>query len=99
MGFYRKKPIVIEAIRWVGQVLADDDPAWWREARTNKTVASGSRMVGGALVVNTKEGVMLVSQGNWVIRGVNGELYGCDDDVFRKTYDPMMSASEVGGAL
>ena len=37
--------------------------------------------------IETLEGVMTVSPGDWVIKGVNGELYPCKDDIFKKTYD------------
>jgi hypothetical protein len=38
--------------------------------------------------VSTLEGKMLVSLGDWIIRGVNGELYPCKPDIFEKTYEP-----------
>lgn len=37
--------------------------------------------------IETLEGRMLARQGDWIIRGVNGELYPCKDDIFRKTYE------------
>lgn len=40
--------------------------------------------------VETLEGVMRGKSGDWLIRGVNGELYPCKDDVFIKTYDVLI---------
>lgn len=37
--------------------------------------------------VETLEGVMVGNSGDWLIRGVNGELYPCQNDIFIKTYD------------
>lgn len=37
--------------------------------------------------IETLEGTMRVNPGDWVICGVNGELYPCKDDIFKKTYD------------
>lgn len=39
------------------------------------------------LLIPTKEGVMLATQGDWVIRGVQGELYPCKPDIFEATYE------------
>ncbi len=37
--------------------------------------------------IHTMEGVMKGKAGDWVIVGVEGEIYACDDAIFRKTYD------------
>lgn len=37
--------------------------------------------------VNTLEGTMLGKKGDWLMVGVHGEMYPCDQDIFRKTYD------------
>ncbi len=37
--------------------------------------------------VETMEGLMSGKKGDWLIKGVNGELYPCADEIFRKTYD------------
>ena len=41
----------------------------------------------GTLTIHTLEGVMRASVGDYVIKGVNGELYPCKPDIFKKTYD------------
>lgn len=40
-----------------------------------------------ALLVHTLEGVMMCEPGDYVIRGVKGELYPCARDIFEQTYD------------
>lgn len=36
--------------------------------------------------INTLEGIMLASPGDWIITGINGEQYPCKPDIFEKTY-------------
>ncbi len=40
-------------------------------------------------IVKTLEGDMLASKGDWLIKGIEGELYPCKDSVFRKKYEPV----------
>ena len=40
------------------------------------------------MVIDTLEGRMHASPGDWIITGVHGEQYPCKDDIFRKTYQP-----------
>jgi hypothetical protein len=37
--------------------------------------------------VKTMEGTLNGKAGDWLMVGVNGEIYPCDDEIFRKTYD------------
>lgn len=39
--------------------------------------------------IETLEGTMHASVGDWIITGVNGEKYPCKPDVFEKTYEPV----------
>jgi hypothetical protein len=39
--------------------------------------------------VQTLEGEMTVTPGDWIITGVNGEHYPCKPDIFAKTYEPV----------
>ncbi len=39
--------------------------------------------------IETLEGVMHASPGDWIITGVNGEKYPCKPDIFEKTYEPV----------
>lgn len=39
------------------------------------------------LTINTLEGVMHASAGDYIITGVNGEMYPCKPDIFEKTYE------------
>lgn len=87
MSKFRKKPVVIEAFRYTGDLYTNGEfncPNWAIEAYKNKTFVSYGQ---GDLYIKTLEGEMLVSVGDYIIQGVNGELYPCKPDIFKKTYD------------
>lgn len=84
---YRKKPVVIDA--WLLTQENHRDVAY-RIASAGYNVRHFSqppmRAVTG-LTIETLEGDMNASYGDWIIRGVNGEFYPCKPDIFEKTYD------------
>jgi hypothetical protein len=79
---FRKKPVVIDAIEWDGTNGALD-------AIADLALDCGRRvhLVGGSLEIPTLEGVMTASFGDWIIRGVGGEIYPCKPDIFEMTYE------------
>lgn len=83
MGLYRKKPVVIEAFQWNGNADQTDDPVWIVEA-----IKAGKVIIGqGILQIETLEGVMEAKPGDWIIKGVQGEIYPCKPDIFEATYE------------
>lgn len=44
---------------------------------------------GDELAIWTLEGIHLVNHGDWIIQGINGELYPCKPDIFEKTYEAL----------
>ena len=88
---YRKKPVVIEAFR---VPPADAPPSeklpWWL---LNAILHEPSIVVvadNGSYFINTLEGTMEAQPGDWIIRGVKGELYPCKPDIFEMTYEPVI---------
>lgn len=71
---YRKKPIVIEAF----QFGIDKTPSWF------DTSFLGN---GSYCYIDTLEGEMRANIGDWIIKGIKGELYPIKDDIFRETYE------------
>ena len=73
---YVKKRIVIEAIQWDGQnieeILKFSDKCYYN---------------GTLLKINTLEGIMTASNGDFIIKGIQGEFYPCKPDIFKQTYD------------
>jgi hypothetical protein len=82
---YRKKPVEIEAYRYFNSDYFNPSSLKWIvEGFTHNVLFYSDK---DELYVSTLEGNMKVSNGDWIIQGVNGELYPCKDDIFRKTYD------------
>lgn len=84
MGAYRKKPVVIQAVR-CGDVLANKDVPPWLMDAIHKGIVKRRE---DALSIHTKEGVMDAGVTDMVICGVAGEIYPCKADIFELTYDP-----------
>lgn len=68
---FRKRPVVIEAVKFN---KSGQWPSCVIDAYKGPTI-------------KTLEGDMLVSDGDWIITGVNGENYPCKPDIFEKTYE------------
>lgn len=93
---YRKKPVVIEAFQMTQDRRLDNSqwPEWlhkaWNEGRGEPgslfPVEEGTGY--GVLAIGTLEGNLNVSWGDWIIQGVQGEIYPCKPDIFEATYEP-----------
>lgn len=81
---YRKRPVVIEAFRF----LHDPVPTWFENSeRENQVRILTPDGYPSYVEVKTLEGTMRGNIGDWIIKGVNGELYPCKHDIFEKTYE------------
>lgn len=80
---YRKKPVVIEAVKTLETInkLRNHEaiPEWFDADRV--------KITGNKAVIKTLEGDMVANEDDYIIRGVNGELYPCKPDIFEKTYE------------
>lgn len=92
---YRKKPVVIEAFKWTGDQNQTEEPLWIVDAINNGTVViPGSEWSINhhgfiAMEINTLEGVMVAKQGDYIIKGIQGEIYPCKPDIFEQTYEQL----------
>nr|DAF40280.1 MAG TPA: PGDYG protein [Caudoviricetes sp.] len=89
---YRKRPVVIEAFQWIGGPEQEDDPEWIIEAIKSKMAwfeNAGTPDV--KFMIRTLEGVHEASVGDYIIRGVAGEIYPCKPDIFLATYEPAVT--------
>lgn len=86
MPKFRKLPVEIEAhkIPLAGEpatsilsafMVASDRKVEWDE--------------GGSVIIETLEGHMRGNPGDWIIKGIRGELYPCKPDIFAATYEPI----------
>lgn len=94
MAKYKKKPIVVEAIRWtgsnleeirnfVGSDLIEEYVELCDIKRTLKKMLVD-------IAIDTLEGTMKVDYGDYIIKDVNNELYPCKPDIFLKTYEEVI---------
>ena len=100
MSKFRRRPVEIEAVRFINQPteIAGTEPEWYLIARTIDADEVGSityhQLKGsdfGVLHIHTLEGVMRSEPGDWIIRGIEGELYSCKSGIFEKTYEEVAS--------
>ncbi len=90
MAKFRKKPVEIEAVKWENGRISEVTP-WISEALNKHPNTEGAIMrLGESVVVFTLEGEMTASDGDYIIRGVEGEIYPCKFDIFKKTYDAVL---------
>lgn len=90
---YRKKPVVIDAVHWRENLTPPEAHALTniieREWGYPWLVGNALRPdTDGALMIRTLEGDMKVSPGDYIIRGVVGEVYPIKPDIFAATYEP-----------
>jgi len=98
MPQFRKKPVVIDAIQWTGaeqqikeifEMLGSNDLPHAPDDPHIKP-GLGFTPADGNLSIPTLEGTMHARPGDWIIRGVKGELYPCKPDIFAATYEPVV---------
>ena len=77
MAKYKKKPVVIEAIRFTGSNYEEI-----REFIGKNTLCSDL-----SIVIPTLEGDMIAQKGDYIIKGVKGEFYPCKPDISAETYE------------
>lgn len=76
---FRKKPAVIDAIKWNGP--ADDAEL--------ERFAGHWASIGAEVYITTLEGSMRVSPGDYVVRGIKGEFYPVKPDIFEELHEPV----------
>ncbi|MNW43547.1 hypothetical protein D3C74_207480 [compost metagenome] len=94
MSKYRKKPVVIDAFKWTGGPDQTEDPEWIVQAIRSGIVWFYTEERGTFMQIETLEGVMQASSGDYIIKGVKGEIYPCKPDIFEATYEEVKEAKE-----
>jgi len=87
---YRKKPVVITAVRWTGDNAEElrHFTGGRFETINPLDLDEGSEMTAQVFDVLHNTWVSMRT-GDWIVRGVKGEFYPVRDDVFRETYEPV----------
>jgi hypothetical protein len=84
---YRKKPVVIFAMGPLSPANVQDISQW-----CGSTVWDANAPY---LAITTLEGVMMATEGDFIIQGVAGEFYPCRPDIFEKTYELVEKTAEA----
>jgi hypothetical protein len=86
--WFRKKPVVIEAVQYLGSKNIAAVLFWMGTHQTGPGPKSGFVGPDGKFIIRTLESnEFVVSEGDWVIRGIRGEFYACKPDIFEATYE------------
>ena len=81
---FQKKPVVIEAIQALPENI-DEILSWSTNERPIKIATEHYPKM--EIFITTLEGMMRADEGDWIIKGVNGEVYPCKPDIFEATYE------------
>lgn len=87
---YRKKPVMVEAIRWMGDLSVLHD--WMLAANGQGLPIVLSPLPD--LTIETLEGEMTCKVGDWIVKGVEGEFYPVKHSIFEKTYEKLQGFVE-----
>jgi len=81
MPRYRKRPVVVEAVQFTGGNFKEIEGF----------VGAAAEFFTKELVIDTREGPLHASPGDFIIKGVKGEFYPCKPDIFEATYEEVMT--------
>ena len=90
---YIKKPVQIEAIQLTKENIVEVfdflDEANYKETKSAEELEDFNQMMlkQGYIEIETLEGIMKASFGDYIIKGVKGEFYPCKSDIFQATYE------------
>ncbi len=90
MAKYRKKPVVIDAEQWnPDKMLIQDILDELKIDSMEEAGVSWCAKHKECLLIKTLEGVMTVNPGDYILKGIQGEIYPCKPDIFKATYEPV----------
>jgi hypothetical protein len=93
---YRKKPVVIEAFKYG----IDNIPDWFMDKVTSNEIIThvGTDIRDSSeyfCEIKTLEGIMRGNCGDYIIKGIKGEIYPCKSDIFEITYELASTPSQT----
>ena len=84
MARFRKKPVIIEAVQWMGDNSDEIE-------KFAGIAILGFRASDYTIKIGTLEGPHIASLSDWIIKGVEGEFYPCKSAIFEKTYEEVLN--------
>lgn len=102
MPFYRKKPVIIEAVQltwknwshvceFLGSIISPSNPARQSDEFSAHCGELGPYI---ELTIPTLEGDHIAKHGDWIIKGIASEFYPCKPDIFEATYDALVPSEK-----
>jgi len=82
---YRKKPVVIEAVKFTGE--NHSEVLQFIYPNLTKDALAGLSVMKPPVIIETLEGSMTASAGDYIIKGIKGEFYPCKPDIFEPSYE------------
>lgn len=82
--FFRKKPVTVSAMLFDGSPESLAAVAAWMTELGHPGMGN---VEADTLCIETLEGTLTASAGDWIIRGVAGEFYPCKPAIFEATYE------------
>lgn len=86
---YVKKPVTIEAFQLNDRGLVSEDWFWDAVSQNNIIIHNFGKYNDETAwcEIKTLEGTMTAKTGDYIIKGVKGEIYPCKPDIFEETYE------------
>lgn len=89
---FRKKPIIIEAFQWWVPEVQTNNPLWFVELiKAGRVTFPFEGTPDVQMRIETLKGPITASQGDWIIKGIKGELYPRKPEIFEATYELVQS--------
>ncbi len=85
MPSYVKKPCIVEAVQWGKDGFKIPVDEWLIKALFEDRVCVEKQR----LRIETLEGTMYAEEGDYIVKGVAGEIYPCKPDIFKQTYSKL----------
>ena len=97
--WYTKKPVTIAAYQFTEQMALDclnsGKAAPWGLRVSGKWHREDNVLHEAYIWIDTLEGKMKASVGDYIINGIKGEIYPCKPDIFEATYQPAQAAIDA----
>lgn len=84
IGRFRKLPVVVEAVQWLGEVNCAEVFAFM------DTTHPEDELDHSEIYIQTLEGTMTAVPGDWIVKGVEEEFYPCKPSIFALTYEAVL---------
>lgn len=84
---FRKKPVVIEAVRCHSAMANPENTPWFERALASGVAAFANNGHQRGILLKTLEGDMFAAPDDWIIKGAKDEIYPCKPDTFEAIYE------------